>query len=257
MEPVYTPIVRLALTLMKAMSWKVLATGIEHVPRTGPAVLATNHVGYLDFVFVGAAARHQRRLVRFMAKKEVFDHKISGPLMRGMKHVPVDRFGRSSDAIDEAVTAMRRGEVIGMFPEATISRSFIPREGKSGAARMAMKAGAPLVPGAVWGSQRILTKDRPKNYQRNIPITVDFGSPIDYDQDEDPVDVTKRLMLSITELVDRAQRAYPVRPAGDSDGWWLPAHLGGAAPTVEEADAMAARDRAARAEHRKRELDGG
>ena len=98
MEPVYTPIVRLALTLMKAMSWKVLATGIEHVPRTGPAVLATNHVGYLDFVFVGAAARHQGRLVRFMAKKEVFDHKISGPLMRGMKHVPVDRVGRAADA---------------------------------------------------------------------------------------------------------------------------------------------------------------
>jgi 1-acyl-sn-glycerol-3-phosphate acyltransferase len=255
MEPVYTPIVGLALTLMKAMNWKVLASGVEHVPRTGPAVLATNHVGYLDFVFVGAAARHCRRLVRFMAKKEVFDHKISGPLMRGMKHLPVDRFGRPGDAIDAAVAAMRRGEVVGMFPEATISRSFIPREGKSGAARMAMEAGAPLVPGAVWGSQRILTKDRPKNYQRNIPITVDFDSPIDYDHHEDPVDVTKRLMVSITELVDRAQCSYPVRPVGDSDGWWLPAHLGGAAPSVEQADAMAIRDRAARAEQRKRELD--
>lgn len=256
MEPVYTPIIGLALTVMKAMNWRVLTTGHEHVPRAGPAVLATNHVGYLDFVFVGAAARHQKRLVRFMAKKEVFDHRISGPLMRGMRHVPVDRFGRAADAINAAVTAMRRGEVIGMFPEATISRSFIPREGKSGAARMAMEAGAPLVPGAVWGSQRILTKDRPKNYQRNLPITVDFGSPIDYDRDEDPADVTKRLMASITELVDRAQRAYPVRPAGDSDGWWLPAHLGGAAPTVEEADAIAAKDRAARAEHRRRELGG-
>lgn len=121
---------------------------------------------------------------------------------------------------------------------------------------MAMEAGAPLVPGAVWGSQRILTKDRPKNYQRNIPITVDFGNPIEYELDEDPVVVTKRLMVSIAELVDRAQRAYPATPAGDDDLWWRPAHLGGSAPTAEEADAMAARDRACRAERRKRELDG-
>jgi len=122
----------------------VLASGQEHVPRNDPAVLTANHVGYLDFAFVGAAARHQKRLVRFMAKKEVFDHKVSGPLMRGMKQVPVERFGRARDAIDAAVAAvaaMGRGEVIGMFPEATISRSFIPREGKSGAACMAMEAG--------------------------------------------------------------------------------------------------------------------
>lgn len=254
MEPVYSPIIGLALSLMKVMKWKVSAGGHAHLPRTGPAVIATNHVGYLDFVFVGAAARYQKRLVRFMAKKEVFDHPISGPLMRGMKHVPVDRFGQARDSIDAAVAAMGRGEVIGMFPEATISRSFIPREGKSGAARMAMEASAPLVPGAVWGSQRILTKDRPKNFERDIPITVDFGPPISYEPDEDPADVTKRLMASITELVDHAQRAYPVKPDGDDD-WWLPAHLGGSAPTIEEADARAERDRIARAERRRRELE--
>jgi 1-acyl-sn-glycerol-3-phosphate acyltransferase len=256
MEPVYTPIIGLALSLMRVMNWRVGGNGHEHVPLSGPAVLATNHVGYLDFVFVGAAARNRRRLVRFMAKKEVFDHRISGPLMRGMKHIPVDRFGRARDSIDAAVAAMRRGEVIGMFPEATISRSFIPREGKSGAARMAIEAEAPLVPGAVWGSQRILTKDRPRNYQRNIPITVDFGSPIEYERDEDPVLVTKRLMVSIAEMVDRAQRAYPATPADDSDRWWQPAHLGGRAPTAEEADIMAARDRASRAGRRKSELEG-
>jgi 1-acyl-sn-glycerol-3-phosphate acyltransferase len=120
---------------------------------------------------------------------------------------------------------------------------------------MAMEAGAPLVPGAVWGSQRILTKDRPKNYERNIPITVDFGEPIAYDPAEDPAEVTARLMASITELVDYAQRAYAVKPRNDGDRWWLPAHLGGTAPTVEEADAMAERDRIARAERRKKELD--
>jgi 1-acyl-sn-glycerol-3-phosphate acyltransferase len=253
MELVYSPVVGFALSIMKLMKWEVTGTGREYLPQSGPAVIATNHVGYLDFVFVGAAARDQKRLVRFMAKKEVFDHPISGPLMRGMKHVPVDRFGQAREAIDSAVTALKGNEVIGMFPEATISRSFIPRAAKSGAARMAMEAGAPLVPGAVWGSQRILTKDRPKNFERDIPITVDFGRPVDYEADEDPAEVTVRLMASITELTDHAQRSYRVKP-GPGDDWWLPAHLGGSAPTIEEADALAEQDRAARAAKRKREL---
>lgn len=250
METVYGPVVVAALTIMKTMKWRVGVTGSEHVPRTGPAVIATNHVGYLDFVFVGAAVRSRGRLVRFLAKSEVFEHPLAGPLMRGMKHIPVDRFGRANAAVEAAVSALESGEVIGMFPESTISRSFVPRDGKSGAARMAVLAGAPLVPGAVWGSQRILTKDRPKNFERDIAITVDLGPPIDYDRDEDPVDVTKRLMFTISELVDRAQASYPQAPSRD-DRWWLPAHLGGTAPTVAQADAMAALDARRRAEERR------
>ena len=234
MEPVYRPIIGIALGVMKGFKWKVTATGTEHIPAAGPAVIATNHVGYMDFVFVGAAAREQGRLVRFLAKAEVFKHKIAGPLMRGMKHIPVDRFGRASQAIDDAVAALNRGEVIGMFPESTISRSFVPAAGKTGAARMAMQAGAPLIPGAVWGSQRILTKGRPKNFQRDIPITVMLGEPIAYEPDDDPEKVTVVLMQRIEELVDRAQRTYPHQPTGPDDAWWQPAHLGGTAPTVEE-----------------------
>jgi 1-acyl-sn-glycerol-3-phosphate acyltransferase len=234
MEPVYRPVIGFALGLMKGFKWDVRTQGIENIPLDGPAVIATNHVGYLDFVFVGAAARERKRLVRFMAKAEVFKHKIAGPLMRGMKHIPVDRFGRASQAIDDAVAALRDGEVVGMFPESTISRSFVPAAGKTGAARMAMQAGAPLIPGAVWGSQRILTKGRPKNFKRDIVITVALGEPIPYGADDDPEKVTIVLMQRIEELVDRAQRNYPQSPAGPDDTWWQPAHLGGSAPTVEE-----------------------
>ncbi|MCA1707809.1 MAG: 1-acyl-sn-glycerol-3-phosphate acyltransferase, partial [Actinobacteria bacterium] len=163
-----------------------------------------------------------------------FRHQVAGPLMRGMKHIPVDRFGKANQAIDDAVSALKRGEIIGMFPESTISRSFVPAAGKTGAARMAMQAGAPLIPGAVWGSQRILTKGRPKNFQRNVPILVAFGDPVSYDSDDDPEKVTIVLMQRIEELVDRLQRKYPHSPAGPEDAWWLPAHLGGSAPTVEE-----------------------
>lgn len=247
LEPVYRPVVGVALTLFKVMGWDIQATGTENVPPRGPAVIATNHVGYLDFVFVGAAARRSGRLIRFLAKKEVFDHKVAGPLMRGMRHVPVDRFGRASDAVEAAVTALRSGEVIGMFPESTINPSFVPGEGRSGAARMAMEAGAPLVPGAVWGSQRILTKGRPKNFQRKIVLSVAFGPPIGYSPDEDPKDVTARLMQRISGLLTATQRAYPQAPADDSDRWWLPAHMGGTAPTVEEAAEILAEQRAERA----------
>ena len=250
MEPVYRPVIGLALGIMKSFKWDVRASGVEHIPARGPAVIATNHVGYLDFVFVGAAARERKRLVRFLAKAEVFKHRIAGPLMRGMKHIPVDRFGRASQAIDDAVDALKRGEIIGMFPESTISRSFVPAAGKTGAARMAMQAGAPLIPGAVWGSQRILTKGRPKNFQRDVVITVALGEPVPYEADDDPEKVTIVLMQRIEELVDRVQREYPQSPSGPGDTWWVPAHLGGSAPTVEESLRMNAREAEERRQRR-------
>lgn len=249
MEYVYRPVIGTALTLFKAMGWKVRTFGAENIPTTGPVVLASNHIGYLDFVFVGYAARERGRLVRFMAKKEVFDHKISGPLMRGMRHIPVDRFAKASDAVDEAVRRLKTGEAVGMFPEGTISRSFVPRAGKTGAARMAMESGAVLLPCATWGTQRILTKDRSKNFQRRVAMDVYIGEPISYEPDGDVVEVTSRLMDAIGVLVEKAQANYPQDPTGPGDKWWLPAHMGGSAPTVEEADAKAAADK----ERRKKE----
>lgn len=246
METVYPPVIGLALTIFKLMGWEITTSGTEHIPASGPAVLATNHVGYLDFVFVGYAARRRKRLVRFMAKQEVFEHKIAGPLMRGMKHIPADRYGKADAAISHSVSALRSGEIVGMFPEGTISRSFVPSVAKTGAARIAMEAGAPLIPGAVWGTQRILTKGRPKNFQRKLAITVDLGPPVAYDPGESPQDVTDRLMESISELVRVAERRYSQHPAGDDDRWWLPAHLGGTAPTVEQSRAMAEKEAAER-----------
>jgi 1-acyl-sn-glycerol-3-phosphate acyltransferase len=255
-EPVYTPVIGGVLTLFRLMNWKVTVEGVEHIPASGPGVVATNHIGYLDFVFAGYGVRQRdRRLLRFMAKKEVFDHKVSGPLMRGMKHIPVDRFGSPLDALEAAKDSLRSGEMIGMFPEGTISRSFVPRAGKTGAARMAMDMGAPLIPGAVWGTQRILTKGRPKNWQRGVAMSVAFGEPIAYEPDDEAGEVTKRLMTSIGELVERLATTYPQQPSGDDDRWWLPAHLGGTAPTVAEAEQMAARESAERRAKRRAERD--
>ncbi|HWL65810.1 MAG TPA: lysophospholipid acyltransferase family protein [Actinomycetota bacterium] len=247
MEPVYRPVIGLALTLFKTMGWQVALNGLENIPIEGPAVIATNHVGYLDFVFVGYAAHKRKRLVRFMAKKEVFEHPVAGPLMRGMKHIPADRFGKAELAIERSIEALKNGEIVGMFPEGTISRSFIPRTGKTGAVRIAMEAGAPLIPGVVWGTQRILTKGRPKNFERKVAMSVDIDRPLPYEPVDDPTTVTERLMTRITEMVGAAERNYPQNPAVPSGEFWLPAHMGGGAPTLEEADALAAKEKAERA----------
>jgi 1-acyl-sn-glycerol-3-phosphate acyltransferase len=255
-EPVYRSVIGALLTVFRAQNWDIRVTGTEHVPTSGGAIIATNHIGYLDFTFVGFAVRTApgKRLVRFAAKQEAFDHAVSGPLMRAMKHIPVDRAGAATATIDHAVNLLQNGELVGMFPESTISRSFVPLPGKTGTVRMAQEAGVPIMPGAVWGSQRLFTKGRPRNLkQRNVVITVDFGPPMTIAPDADPIAATEELMGRIGTLVDAAQRAYPQQPAPGEDPWWVPAHLGGTAPTPEEALARAREEAAQRRQRRQAE----
>ncbi|MPZ87098.1 MAG: 1-acyl-sn-glycerol-3-phosphate acyltransferase [Nitriliruptorales bacterium] len=251
MEPVYGTVISLVRTGFRACGWRIEVQGAQHIPRAGPAVLASNHIGYLDFTFVGYGARARRRVVRFLAKQEIFDKRGVGWLMRKMRHIPVDRYGRAVEAFGAAVKSLKQGELVGMFPESTISRSFVPMAGKTGAVRMAMAADVPLIPCVVWGSQRLLTKGRRRNLQRGVAIVVAFGEPLAYQPDEEPVEVTKRLMARIADLLEAAQADYPQQPASDADRWWLPAHLGGTAPTVAEADALTARESAERRARRR------
>jgi 1-acyl-sn-glycerol-3-phosphate acyltransferase len=226
--------------------------GTEHVPRAGGAVMATNHVGYLDFTYAGLAARASGRLVRFMAKQEVFTHRVSGPLMRGMHHIPVDR-DAGAGSYRHAVDALRSGEIVGVFPEATISRSFELKEFKAGAVRMAAEAGVPLLPTVIWGSQRVWTKDHPKRLGRSrVPITVMVGPPVEVARTADAVAETEALRARMERMLHEAQETYVDRPAGPDDSWWLPARLGGTAPTPDEAvalDRAELRDRLAAAKH--------
>lgn len=251
-EPVYRSVIGGVLTMIKAMGWKVIVSGEEHIPTSGPAILATNHIGHMDFIFAGFAARGRGRLVRFLAKKEIFDKAVVGWFMRKMRHVPVDRFGAAKDSLDTAIDALQRGEIIGMFPEATISPSFVPRAGKTGTVRMAQLTGAPLIPAAVWGTHRIITKWRPRNMQRGVAIMVNIGAPLTLSPDEDPEAATARLMARIKELLAEAQSSYPQRPAGPDDQWWLPAHLGGTAPTPEDAEVRLEEEQRAKAAKRAR-----
>ena len=168
-----------------------------------------------------------------MAKEGVFDHRISGPLMRGMKHIPVDREAGAA-SFRAAVGALKRGEIVGVFPEATISRSFELKEFKSGTVRMAASAGVPILPTVIWGSQRVWTKDHPKRLGRTgIPIIINVGEPIPVARKDDFDAVNERLRASMTELLHQAQASYPVL-SGD-ELRFLPTRLGGSAPTPEQA----------------------
>lgn len=229
-ELVYPPVIGIARTMFKALDLRFDIQGTENIPRRGGAVLVSNHIGYLDFVFAGLTARPAKRLVRFMAKESVFRHKVSGPLMRAMKHIPVDR-KQGLEAYRHAVKSLRSGEIIGVFPEATISESFTLKTFKSGAARMAQEAGVPLLPMALWGTQRLWTKGHKRDMGRNhFPITVRVGAPMDPQPGESADSLTERLRARVQELLEAAQRAYPVRPKDPDDTWWVPAHLGGTAP---------------------------
>jgi 1-acyl-sn-glycerol-3-phosphate acyltransferase len=253
-EPVYRPVIGFARSVFAALGLKFDVSGHERVPATGGGVVAINHTGYLDFALAGFAFLPQKRLVRFMAKKQVFDHKISGPLMRGMKHIPVDREA-GAGSYQSAVDALRRGELVGVFPEATISQSFELKDFKTGAARMAQEAGVPIIPVIVWGSQRVWTKGRPKDFRRRgTSIRIVVGEP--FAPDGDAVQATKDLKVRMQVLLDEARATYQGAPRDADDTWWVPAALGGTAPTLEAAEAADAQVRADRATKRAARPDG-
>jgi 1-acyl-sn-glycerol-3-phosphate acyltransferase len=245
-EWVYRPVIRVVLALFRVLGFRFTITGIENIPPSGGAVLASNHVSYFDFMFVGLPAHYGgRRLVRFMAKKSVFENPVSGPLMRGMHHIPVDRAAGIA-AYEAAVDALRAGELVGVFPESTISRAFVPRTFKTGAARMALEAGVPLIPVVVWGGHRVWTTGRKPVLRRGVPIVIEVAPALELPTGISAADATALLHAVLTALCEKVQRSYPA-PESEDDKWWQPSYLGGSAPTLEAAKPIEAAAIAARA----------
>jgi len=240
----YPPIILAAKLGFRALGQRIRLTGTDHVPRHGGALLAVNHVSYVDFVYGGLAANPSGRKVRFMAKRELFDHRLTGPMMRSMHHIEVDRADGEA-SLQTALEYLRAGECVGIFPEATISRSFELKEFKTGAVRIAAAAGVPLVPVILWGTQRMMTKGHPRDFSRGTTISVSAGAPL-HPTGEDPEAETAELRRVMSLMLDEAIEAYPdeEQPEGC---WWLPRRYGGSAPTLEEAAGLDVAERAARA----------
>ncbi len=243
----YPPIIVTAKIGFRLLGNRFQMTGTEHVPRTGGVLLAFNHIGYVDFIYGGFAAHPSRRLVRFMSKRELFDHRYAGPLMRSLHHIEVDR-GAGTRSLEIAQEYLEAGEAVGIFPEATISRALELKEFKTGAVRIAAAAGVPVVPVILWGTQRLKTKDHPQDFSRGKTISITVGAPRHY-SGADPAAETADLHATMSEMLDRTIRDYPAdeQPPGS---WWLPARYGGSAPTLEQAAVLDKQERAERARRR-------
>ena len=226
---VYPPVIVTLKTFWKYLGLRFDFRGVENLPdkNHGGAILAINHVSYLDFALAGTAALPMKRYVRFMAKKELFDNKIAGPLLRGMHHISVDRANGSGSFV-AALRALRNGEIIGIFPEGTISVSFEVKELKTGVIRLAQGAGVPVIPTVIWGSQRIWTKKVKRNLKRNkFPISVTFGEPLVFKKGDDIEAGEAQLRSIMLEMLHKIQSDYPDSHEGQR---WAPTRLGGTAP---------------------------
>ncbi len=231
-EPFYRSIIWSARTLFRGLGLRFDIQGEQNIPASGGAVLAINHTSYLDFALAGVPADlRDHRMVRFMAKDSIFRHPVAGPMMRGMKHIPVDRAAGSA-AFRDAVAALKGGELVGVFPEATMSRSLDIKEIKNGAVRMARAANVPLIPMIVFGGHRVLSYGH-RDLSRGRTIAMTIGEPVPTPRGSDPDVVTEELRGRMTELLDETIERYPDRPEGAA---WIPARLGGSAPTLLEAE---------------------
>lgn len=244
MEPVFRTLEIAVSGATRAIGTRITYHGLENIPERGGAVIAINHTSYLDWFPAALAAYQRHRRLRFMIKSEMQNVRVVNFLIKHSGTIPVDR-DSGGGAYAVAVERLRAGEIVGVYPEATISRSFELKEFKSGAARMARDAELPIVPLIVWGTQRMWTKDHPRNMGRKkIPVTVAVGAPIHAAESVDKTNAVLR--ESMTVLLHQVQLDYP-HPEG---AYWVPRRLGGSAPTVDEAKVLEEAELAERARKR-------
>lgn len=232
-SPLYRVAASTALGLLGLQGWQVSLEGLGHVPSTGGVVIAANHNSFWDYFVVAAGPYGRlRRPARILAKQSLFDAPLFGPLMRAAGHVPVRR-GSGRAALVHAVDALRRGELVLVLPEQTIPPSFELVDFRPGAARMAIMAGAPLVPAVSWGTHRFHTVGRGPRPRWHLPVTVAYGPPLRPGPDDDAREVTAELRRRMQAMLDRSIAEYP--DGAPEGAWWVPARFGGGAPTPDAA----------------------
>ncbi|PWN04268.1 1-acyl-sn-glycerol-3-phosphate acyltransferase [Nocardioides silvaticus] len=209
------------LMLVRRRDWR----GVERIPARGPVVLAANHVSELDPLLVAEMVLAQGRTPAFLAKSSLFEEGIVGRWFRAAGHVEVDR-SHGADGFGAALAALRSGALLVVYPEGTITKDPDGRlmELKTGAVRLALESGAPLIPVAQRGAEEILPaySHRPKLFKRPT-VTIDIGPPLDLTDlrqlGPDPEAViagTRRLADALTRMLDQVaeRRGASHRPTG-------------------------------------------
>jgi len=236
----YRAAVSVFRTALRALAVDVQAEGVEHIPGGGQVIFAATHVSYPDFVFIQEAASGGGRDLRFMSRHDVWNKRWAASFMDGMRHIPVDREAPAA-AYLRARELLAQGEAVAIFPEAGISYSFTVRPLMRGVASLARATGAPVIPTAIWGSQRIYSVGNPEppfDRTRGRRVDVVFGEPLLVSPPDDPTEVTKHLGHTLTQMLEGLQLRDHHRPRPGELATWYPAHLGGCAPTRQQALAL-------------------
>jgi 1-acyl-sn-glycerol-3-phosphate acyltransferase len=198
--------------LARAM-FRIRVSGIDHVPRTGPGVVAANHLSVLDGILLAVViARHRRRMTRFLTAAEFFDKRAFGWALRLYRMIPLRRGEGDAGALDEAIRTIGEGALAGIFPEGLVNpapeRGL--QRGRTGAARIALATRAPVIPVGIWGTQRRYPKSGFRFGRPWRPtVALAFGPPLAPEGDPatpgDPQAFIKDLMGRIEERVASAR----------------------------------------------------
>jgi 1-acyl-sn-glycerol-3-phosphate acyltransferase len=192
--------------------FRIRFVGMANVPAHGPAILAPNHVSVLDPVIIALAPSRQGRTVQFLAAAEFFDKPVVGWMLRIIRQIPLRRGAADWSALHELAGVIRRGSITGIFPEGQVSLSGEVMPGQKGLARVALDAGVPVIPVAIWGTQERWPRSgfrwtRP--FRANVVVV--YGEPIEASGDPRDRAAVRALMDRVMgEIGSLVQRARPM-----------------------------------------------
>jgi 1-acyl-sn-glycerol-3-phosphate acyltransferase len=178
-----TPWWRVGLAVLRpafGLTFKLEVRGTGNLPVTGCAVLASNHRSVVDGVLLALVGARRGRSIRFLVAAEIFEHRIPGWTLRTFDQIPIRRGSQDAGALDEAIEALQGGSVVGIFPEGRVNDELSMLRGRTGVARIALAAGAPVVPLGLWGTQ---TRWPRSGLRWGLPlrprVAVEIGAPVE------------------------------------------------------------------------------
>ncbi len=192
--------------------------GSTRIPKQGPAIIACNHLSYLDPFSNGCAVIDAGRRPRFLAKQELFDVFLVGSALKGAGQIPVTRGSGDATPLLKAKQALERGEAVVIYPEGTVTKreDHLPMEGKGGTVRLSLISGVPITPMASWGSQGVWQKSGKGSLRYGRPVWTVVGEPLDFAARAGEIDdraavkeMTGQLMARLTDMVVDLRDRYP------------------------------------------------
>lgn len=199
-------------------SWRF--EGLEHIPPQGPAIIACNHISYLDPPANAYALVKAGRRPRFLGKADLFEIPLVGSVLRGAGQIPVMRGSGDQTPLAAAESALAAGEVVVIYPEGTVTKrpDFLPMEGHTGVVRLSLASGVPVTPMASWGSQTVWQKSGRGSLKFGRPVWLKAGPSLDLSDRRDRAndrdalhEMTAEVMSAIAALVEDLRARYPRR----------------------------------------------